>query len=116
MLGWVDGSTARAAAVVAEASAVTADAVAVVSPPPPRPWPALHRRARPRLAVAARRWELWRLERAVARGLGADRDADLARRYLIVELRSYVARDGRLPVEFDALVREELGPLLEEDA
>lgn len=79
---------------------------------PPRP-PAADvlemRSARPR----AREWNVWELEqlaRAAARE-HPERSQEWA--YLLVHLRRYATPDGALPREFDALVRESFGELLE---
>jgi outer membrane biosynthesis protein TonB len=68
---------------------------------------------RTRVTAQPRRWNLWDLER---------RARDEARRdplryeewsYLFVHLRQFATPDGSLPMEFDGLVRESFGELLE---
>ena len=68
---------------------------------------------RTRMTAQPRRWNLWDLER---------RARDEARRdplryeewsYLFVHLRQFATPDGSLPLEFDGLVREAFGELLE---
>ncbi len=60
-----------------------------------------------------RQWNLWELERlarAAAHG-SPQRSQEWA--YLFVHLRRYATPDGTLPPEFDGLVRESFGELLE---
>jgi hypothetical protein len=72
-------------------------------PPPAEPEP-------PRVAAGApRSWNLWELERA-ARGLaGQDVVADEERQYMLLYLRDFASADGKLPIDFDPLVREVFG-------
>jgi hypothetical protein len=60
-----------------------------------------------------RRWNLWDLERLVRRE--AERDPARADEwsYLVFYLRDYAEPGGRLPAEFDGLVHESFGELLE---
>jgi hypothetical protein len=95
-----------------------------VPAPPPRPAPE-QQPVRPaaaasdvvdlrtRVTAQPRRWNLWDLER---------RARDEAQRnplryeewtYLFVHLRQFATPDGSLPTEFDELVRESFGELLE---
>lgn len=105
VLGWVDARTARAATDEEELEPETAvqPAAPVVRPRP---------RLVPQPKLEPRRWELWRLERLTDLDRTADAEQAFLRRYFLVVLRSYVSYDGRLPLEFDGLVREEFGPLL----
>ena len=79
---------------------------AAAAPPPPQPSVTRlsSRRRDPR------QWNLWELERLV-------RDAPPLQaeewHYLFVNLRRFAEPDGALPVEFDSLVRESFGPLLD---
>ncbi|HXV56814.1 MAG TPA: hypothetical protein VD704_03010 [Gaiellaceae bacterium] len=86
--------------------------------PAPEPVPAAAARPdvvdlRTHLTASPRRWNLWDLER---------RARDEAQRhparyeewsYLFVHLRQFATPDGSLPTEFDGLVRESFGELLE---
>jgi hypothetical protein len=60
-----------------------------------------------------RRWNLWDLERRAR----AEAQRDPLRyeewSYLFVHLRQFATPDGSLPLEFDGLVRESFGDLLE---
>jgi outer membrane biosynthesis protein TonB len=86
-------------------------------PPPGGPPPAAAARSvidlRTRVTAQPRRWNLWDLER---------RARDEAQQhplryeewsYLFVHLRQFASPDGSLPIEFDGLVRESFGELLE---
>jgi len=113
VLGWVDATSARAAAAAHEEEGEGETAAPVALPalrPVARPRPA---KRQPRLVP--RRWELWRLERLAQGQAGVDPERDELRRYLLFALRPYVAYDERLPLEFDGLVREEFGALLEDE-
>lgn len=91
-----------------------------VEPPPAAPAPAKPDlaetsvvRLSSRRAVEAREWNIWDLE-AVAR---EESRADPSRRdewsYLFLHLRQFADAQGTLPAEFDGLVRESFGDLLE---
>lgn len=67
------------------------------SPPPPPP---------------AREWNLWDLER-LAREQAGDALRDEEWSALFTHLRAYASADGVLPKEFDDLVRESFGQLIE---
>ena len=59
-----------------------------------------------------REWNIWDLERrlqAATTGSVADEE----RSYLLMYLRDHASPDGVLPVEFDALVRESFGDVVE---
>ena len=82
---------------------------AAPAPPPPplepEPEPV------PAASVPAREWNLWELQRAA-------RDAHDDQRHeewsaLLMYLREFANADGDLPIEFDGLVRESFGPLLD---
>lgn len=68
---------------------------------------------RMRVTAQPRRWNLWDLERRAR----DDRPRDPHRyeewSYLFVHLRQFASPDGSLPTEFDELVRESFGELLE---
>jgi hypothetical protein len=70
-------------------------------PEPPRP---------ARLPSPPRHWNVWTIEEAV-RASGEEQAEELA--YLLVYLRDFAAPDGSLPLDFDDLVRESFGDLLE---
>lgn len=82
------------------------------APPPPAPTVEAPGPAVERAAAAPgppRSWNLWELERA-ARGLaGADAAADEERQYMLIYLREFASPDGKLPIDFDPLVREAFG-------
>jgi outer membrane biosynthesis protein TonB len=88
---------------------------AVPSPPPARPPAAasvvdIRRRA----TAQPRRWNLWDLER-MARERSRDDPGRLQEwSYLFIHLRQFASADGSLPAEFDALVYESFGELLEQ--
>jgi hypothetical protein len=91
-----------------------AEPAAVASPVPATQAPDPQRvvELRPR-TIHPREWNLWDLERIV-REEGADQPE---RRdewsYLFFHLRQFASADGSLPAEFDGLVRESFGGLLE---
>lgn len=58
-----------------------------------------------------REWSLWDLERLVREHAGDRRQEEWAA--LILSLREFARADGMLPVDFDDLVRESFGGLLE---
>ena len=62
---------------------------------------------------APRQWNLWELERLVRDDAGRDALLDEERSYLLVYLREFATPEGTLPVDFDTLVRESFGELLE---
>jgi outer membrane biosynthesis protein TonB len=73
--------------------------------PPPSPFP-----------VEPREWNLWELERIAREHAGADPARDDERTYLLLSLRDFAEPDGNLPVEFDQLVRDAFGDLLQTTA
>ena len=94
-----------------------------VSVPAPRPRRALVRAARrvvqppappptPPPAPPAREWNLWDLERR-ARGQAGNAPRDEEWSALFTHLRVFANTDGVLPKEFDELVRESFGELIE---
>jgi hypothetical protein len=90
-------------------------------PPPPQPaQPSRTRFLRPRQPVAPqpppppppREWNLWDLERKAREQAGnAPRDEEWSA--LFTHLRVFANADGMLPKEFDGLVRESFGTLIE---
>lgn len=87
------------------------------APPPPEPvLPAARSGVvdlRTRVTVAPRRWNLWDLERRARDEQQRDPGRYEEWSYLFVHLRQFAAPDGSLPTEFDGLVRESFGALLE---
>lgn len=69
---------------------------------------------RTRTTVQPRHWNLWDLERLARNELGGDPVRFEAISYLFVHLRQFATPDGSLPTEFDGLVRESFGDLLEQ--
>ncbi|MGH3031164.1 MAG: hypothetical protein ACRDNE_10435, partial [Gaiellaceae bacterium] len=93
--------------------------------PPTTPPPAAARPARPqtmpgvvdlrtRATAQPRQWNLWDLERLAREELHGDPLRFEALSYLFVHLRQFATPDGSLPTEFDGLVRESFGDLLEQ--
>jgi outer membrane biosynthesis protein TonB len=68
---------------------------------------------RTRATAAPRRWNLWDLERRARDEQRRDPDKYQQWSYLFVHLRQFASPDGSLPTEFDGLVRESFGDLLE---
>jgi outer membrane biosynthesis protein TonB len=100
----------------------------VPSPPPePAPPPPLEPVAEPvrpaassevvdlrmRATAQPRRWNLWDLERRARDEAARDPVRYEEWSYLFVHLRQFATPDGSLPTEFDGLVRESFGELLE---
>jgi len=93
---------------------------AVPSPPPEAPIPSAPPAAEapqvvqlPQRSYVPRQWNVWdleRLARAEAPGHPERRDEWA---FLFVHLRQFANADGVLPTEFDSLVRETFGGLLE---
>jgi hypothetical protein len=70
---------------------------------------------RTRVTAQPRQLNLWDLERLAREELQREHpDRFEALSYLFVHLRQFATPDGSLPVEFDALVRESFGDLLEQ--
>jgi hypothetical protein len=100
----------------------------VPSPPPePAPPPPLEPAAEPvrpaassevvdlrlRATAQPRHWNLWDLERRARDEAARDPVRYEEWSYLFVHLRQFATPDGSLPTEFDGLVRESFGELLE---
>ena len=80
------------------------------SGPPAAPPPVVPmRRRRP----GPREWNLWELERLARAGAHRHPERSQEWAYLFVHLRQFANPDGALPAEFDGLVRESFGDLLE---
>jgi hypothetical protein len=67
---------------------------------------------RPRTTVP-RSWNLWDLERIAREGVRTAPERRDEWAYLFLHLREFATADGSLPTEFDGLVRESFGGLLE---
>jgi hypothetical protein len=76
--------------------------------PEPEPEPVVELRP-----LAPREWNLWDLERRARERAGDDRARDEERSYLLLYLREFATPEGTLPLEFDGLVRESFGDLIE---
>jgi hypothetical protein len=93
-----------------------------VPAPPPGPTPAAEPApeivqprvvALPQRSYAPRQWNLWELEklaRAEAQEHPERRDEWA---FLFVHLRQFANAEGELPAEFDSLVRESFGSMIE---
>jgi hypothetical protein len=68
---------------------------------------------RMRATIQPRRWNLWDLERRARDEQARDPLRYEEWSYLFVHLRQFATPDGSLPTEFDGLVRESFGELLE---
>lgn len=66
-----------------------------------------------RVTAQPRRWNLWDLERRARDESQRDPMRYEEWSYLFVHLRQFATPDGSLPTEFDGLVRESFGELLE---
>jgi hypothetical protein len=84
-----------------------------VTEPEPEPPP---ERARPVVSITSRigprEWNLWDLERIARNTAGSDVARDEERAYLLMYLRDFANADGVLPADFDAVVRESFGDVL----
>ncbi|HZT92586.1 MAG TPA: hypothetical protein VFA05_11155 [Gaiellaceae bacterium] len=78
--------------------------------PPPEPLPVPEPAPTPEPAVAAARtWNVWELERRLRDAGGGDEEQE----FLLLYLRDFAGPDGALPADFDGLVRESFGDLVE---
>jgi hypothetical protein len=91
--------------------------VVVVPPPPVIPEPAPE--PEPDVisivsrVAAPREWNIWELERIARDQGGDDLGRDEERAYLLMYLREFANADGNLPSDFDAVVRESFGDVLD---
>jgi hypothetical protein len=87
----------------------------VPPPPAPRPEPAPREEASVVNFAARTRgprtWNLWELERLAREEF--EGEALEQSQYLFIHLRQFARADGQLPLEFDELVRDSFGGLLE---
>ena len=74
---------------------------------PPAPPPLTNRAAGP-----TREWNVWELQRAVREAPGDEHHEEWSA--LLIHLREFANADGDLPAEFDGLVRESFGPVLDQ--
>jgi hypothetical protein len=80
------------------------------APPPNAPAPPVVEQPAP--PPARREWNLWELERQAREHAGESaRDEEWTA--LFVHLRQFATTEGLLPKEFDALVRESFGELIQ---
>jgi outer membrane biosynthesis protein TonB len=89
-----------------------------VEPPAPQPARPAARASgvidmRTRVTAQPRRWNLWDLERRARNEAQRDPVRYEEWSFLFVHLRQFATPDGSLPTEFDELVRESFGELLE---
>ncbi len=63
-------------------------------------------------AVVPREWNLWELERVARDHTTGDLATNEERSYLLMYLREFAGSDGTLPTDFDGLVRDAFGDLL----
>jgi hypothetical protein len=89
-------------------------------PPEPEPESAPEPVEEPAPAVAylpmsdsPREWNLWELERATRDYAGDDVARNEERSYLLMYLREFAGPDGVLPTDFDGLVRDAFGDVLQ---
>ena len=97
--------------------------VAVVPPPAPEPEPEPEPTPRQELEpevvslasrrVGPREWNLWELERIARDRAGDDVVRDEERTYLLMYLREFASPEGVLPADFDGVVRESFGDVLD---
>lgn len=74
-------------------------------PPPPEPEP------EPDVQGPPREWNLWELQRAARSAPDDERQEEWTA--LLIHLREFANADGDLPIEFDSLVRESFGEVLD---
>jgi len=91
----------------------------VVAVPPPLPEPEPESEPAPTVVSLAsrmtepREWNLWDLERLAREQTGGDAARDEERSYLLMYLREFANADGVLPSDFDGIVRESFGDVLD---
>jgi hypothetical protein len=95
--------------------------IAAAPPLPPEPEPEIAQEPveepAPALAYlpvsdSPREWNLWELERATRDHAGDDIARNEERSYLLMYLREFAGPDGVLPTDFDGLVRDAFGDVL----
>jgi hypothetical protein len=65
------------------------------------------------MSDSPREWNLWELERAARDHAGDDVARNEERSYLLMYLREFAGPDGVLPTDFDGLVRDAFGDVLQ---
>ncbi|MGB8004822.1 MAG: hypothetical protein WCF27_11255 [Gaiellaceae bacterium] len=65
------------------------------------------------MSDSPREWNLWELERATRDHAGEDVARNEERSYLLMYLREFAGPDGVLPTDFDGLVRDAFGDVLQ---
>jgi hypothetical protein len=65
------------------------------------------------MSDSPREWNLWELERATREHAGDDVARNEERSYLLMYLREFAGPDGVLPTDFDGLVRDAFGDVLQ---
>jgi hypothetical protein len=83
---------------------------AAPSPPPPAEAPVVALQQR---SYVARQWNIWDLERLARAEAPSHPERRDEWAFLFVHLRQFANADGELPTEFDGLVRESFGGLLD---
>jgi hypothetical protein len=63
--------------------------------------------------AAGKQWNIWELERAAREHEGANPERAQEWSLLLMNLRQYANPEGTLPADFDELVRESFGELIE---
>jgi hypothetical protein len=91
--------------------------VVAAPPPPPEPEPVWEPEPEV-VSLASRRagpreWNLWELERIARDTAGDDVVRDEERAFLLMYLREFASPEGRLPTDFDGVVRESFGDVLD---
>jgi len=93
--------------------------VVAVPPPPPEPQPELEPEPEPEVVslasrrVGPREWNLWELERIARDRAGDDVARDEERTFLLMYLREFASPEGLLSADFDGVVRESFGDVLD---
>jgi hypothetical protein len=87
-------------------------------PPAPEPEPLPAAREPDVVSLASRRtgpreWNIWELERLTKDQAGDDVARDEERTFLLMYLREFANPDGVLPADFDSVVRETFGEVLD---
>jgi hypothetical protein len=80
---------------------------------PPPPPPAEPQETVRRIPQAPKEWNIWDLERLVREQRGTNPERAEEWSLLLLHLRNYANAEGTIPVEFDPLVRESFGELVE---
>ena len=98
------GPVPQAAAPSSSHEAIVIPSTSTTSEPEPK--------AEEAAAAAPREWNLWELERAARDHATDDVATNEERGYLLLYLREFAGSDGTLPADFDGLVRDAFGDLL----